>query len=321
MPENVIVPSPEAMAELDEILDQIEDEAASGEPLSPEEEASRERIAALFRTARYTVGRQTVVPGDCLAKLRAMDNECVDVVVTSPPYNLGVSYKSYDDNKPLLSYLVWLREIGHELRRVLKPQGSFFLNVGATNVNPWVVFDAAFAFQDSFVIQNTIAWIKSLSIGDDTVGHFKPITSGRYLNNSHETIFHFTRTGDVVIDRLAVGVPFKDKSNISRRGHAQDRRCAGNTWFIPYRTVQSKAEKFDHPAGFPVELPTRCNNLHGVRPDLVVLDPFLGTGSTLIAAASLGCAGIGIELDPQYAMTAALRLVAAAELEEEVPHV
>jgi site-specific DNA-methyltransferase (adenine-specific) len=242
-----------------------------------------------------------------------MDNESVDVIVTSPPYNIGVSYRSYDDNRPTVNYITWLRAIGHELRRVLKPAGSFFLNVGNTSVNQWLTFDAAFAFKEDFTIQNSISWVKSLSIGEDTVGHFKPINSPRFLNNNHETIFHLTRFGDVPIDRLAIGVPFKDKSNIARRGHAQDRRCAGNVWFIPYTTVQSRAEKFDHPAGFPVELPDRCIRLHGGKPDLVVLDPFAGTGTTLVAAERLGCRGIGIEIDPTYCATAVSRLLAEAE--------
>ena len=238
---------------------------------------------------RWTIGNQTVVQADCLAELRAMASECVDVIVTSPPYNIGIAYRSYDDNRSLLNYITWMREIGHELRRVLKANGSFFLNVGNTSVNQWITFDAMFALREDFTIQNSISWVKSLSVGDDTVGHFKPINSPRFLNNNYETIFHLTRTGDVHIDRLAIGVPFKDKSNIARRGHAQDRRCAGNVWFIPYETVQSKTEKFEHPAGFPVELPARCIKLHGVTENTVVLDPFAGTGTTLVAAERLGC--------------------------------
>ena len=82
-------------------------------------------------------------------------------------------------------------------------------------------------------------------------------------------------------------MPFKDKSNIARWGHARDRRCAGNVWFMPYQTVKSRREKFDHPAGFPVELPLRCIQLHGVAAPRV-LDPFLGAGTTLVAARKLG---------------------------------
>lgn len=259
---------------------------------------------------RCTVHDQTVVLGDCLEGLKALSDGSIDVVVTSPPYNIGISYRSYDDRRPRDEYLKWLSDIGAQIARVLTDGGSFFLNVGSTNADPWVALDVANAFRDQFVLQNTISWIKSVSIGDDTVGHFKPITSRRYMNNNHETVFHFTKTGAVEIDRLAIGVPFKDKSNIGRWGHARDKRCAGNVWFIPYKTVTSKAEKFNHPAGFPVELAERCIKLHGIE-DAVVLDPFLGAGSTLVAAAKLGCEGIGFEIDPVYAAAAVSRLRAA----------
>lgn len=260
---------------------------------------------------RWRVDNQTVVLGDCLAGLKTLPEGSIDVVVTSPPYNIGISYRSYDDRRPRAEYLKWLSDIGEQIARVLSGNGSFFLNVGSTNADPWVALDVANAFRDQFILQNTISWIKSVSIGDDTVGHFKPITSRRYMNNNHETVFHFTKSGAVEIDRLAIGVPFKDKSNIGRWGHARDKRCAGNVWFIPYKTVNSKAEKFNHPAGFPVELAERCIKLHGIE-DAVVLDPFLGAGSTLVAAARLGCEGIGFEIDPVYAAAAVSRLQAAS---------
>lgn len=258
----------------------------------------------------WKIGEQTIYLGDCLSGLRKLDAASVDVVVTSPPYNIGIAYKSYDDRRPRSEYLSWLTEIGHELARVMKAGGSFFLNVGGTGSDPWIVMDVANAFRDIFVLQNHIVWVKSVSVGDDTVGHFKPISSRRFLNNNHEAIFHFTKTGSVEVDRLAVGVPYKDKSNIGRWQHAKvDRRCAGNTWFIPYQTVRSKAQKFDHPAGFPVALPERCIRLHGAK-DAVVLDPFMGAGTTLVAAQRLGLAAIGFELDETYAQAAAERLQA-----------
>jgi site-specific DNA-methyltransferase (adenine-specific) len=265
-------------------------------------------------TGRPSIGQQEVILGDCLVELLKLPQESVDVVVTSPPYNIGIAYRSYEDRRPRAEYLEWLTAVGRQLIRVLRPEGSFFLNVGSTNSDPWVAMDVASAFRDIFVLQNHIAWVKSVSIGNDTHGHFKPITSPRYLNQNHEAIFHFTKAGTTEIDRLAVGVPFKDKSNIARWGHARDKRCAGNVWFIPYKTVKSKAQKFDHPAGFPVELPARCIRLHGVKGATVVLDPFLGAGSTLVAAASLGCKGIGIEMDPEYAEISVARLRAEARL-------
>jgi site-specific DNA-methyltransferase (adenine-specific) len=253
-----------------------------------------------------SIGQQRIILGDCRSVLASLPKASIDVVVSSPPYNLGIAYHNYDDRRPRDEYLRWLGEVAHLLWQVLKPAGSVFLNVGSTNQDPWIMFDVAQALRERFVLQNHIVWVKAISIGADSVGHFKPISSRRYLNHNHEAILHFTNTGDVPVDRLAIGVPFKDKSNIKRFGHTTDRRCAGNVWYLPYETVQAKAQKFDHPAGFPVELPLRCIRLHGLP--ATVLDPFMGAGTTLVAAERLGQPGIGIELDPQYVASAITRL-------------
>jgi site-specific DNA-methyltransferase (adenine-specific) len=253
------------------------------------------------------VGEQRIVVGDCAAVLAGMEEQSVDVVVTSPPYNIGLRYGSYDDGGDRASYLAWLAAIGALLKRVLKDEGSLFLNVAGTNSDPWIAADVANAMRALFRLQNAIVWVKSISIGEETVGHFKPVNSRRYLNHTHEHVFHFTKDGAVPLDRLAVGVPFKDKSNIARWGHSRDRRCAGDVWFIPYETIRSKSQRDHHPSPFPVALPERCIKLHGA-PDALVLDPFLGIGSTLIAAQHLGCRGIGIEIDKDYAEAAAWRL-------------
>jgi site-specific DNA-methyltransferase (adenine-specific) len=259
--------------------------------------------------SQYSIGRHEIIVGDCLAVLATIPAASVDVVVTSPPYNLGTQYRSYDDRKPREQYLWWMQDVGAAIRRILKPAGSLFLNIGSTNQDPWLDGDVANSLRSLYALQNHIIWVKSISIGQDSVGHFKPINSRRFLNQTHESILHFTQDGEVPLERLAIGVPFKDKSNIERRGHAQDLRCAGNCWFIPYETVQAKAQKFNHPASFPIELPTRCLKLHGGA-DLLVLDPFLGAGTTLVAAERLGHRGIGIELDQQYADAATARLTA-----------
>jgi site-specific DNA-methyltransferase (adenine-specific) len=258
----------------------------------------------------WSVGGQRVVVADCLSGLVALPADSIDVCVTSPPYNIGVAYRTYRDRMPRAAYLDWLGKVGRAIHRVLKPDGSFFLNIGGTGGDPWIATDAGRAMGETFILQNHIIWVKSLSIGHDSVGHFKPINSPRYLNHNHEAIFHFTKTGAVAVDRLAVGVPFKDKSNIARWGHTRDRRCAGNVWFMPYQTVKSRREKFDHPAGFPVELPLRCIQLHGVESPRV-LDPFLGAGTTLVAAQTLGAEGIGFEIDAAYAERAMQRLALA----------
>ncbi len=81
--------------------------------------------------------------GDCLDVMPGLEAGSVDVVITSPPYNLGIRYRSYDDTAPRAHYLRWVGRWAEEVRRVLAPGGSFFLNVGAKPSDPWVAMDVA----------------------------------------------------------------------------------------------------------------------------------------------------------------------------------
>ncbi len=247
----------------------------------------------------HGIGGHRVVHGDCLAVMEAMEAESVDVVVTSPPYNINLAYASYQDSKTDEEYLGWLVEAFAALRRLLRPGGSVFLNLSGSPSRPWLPFEAIVRLRPLFHLQNHVTWVKSIAAGGDSYGHYKPVPGARFLHHMHEHVFHLTLTGDVRLDRLAIGVPFQDKSNIARRGHARDLRCRGNTWFIPYATVRSKSGKFNHPGAFPVELPLWCLHLTGLASP-VVLDPFAGTGSTLVAAGRAGGQGIGIEVDAGY---------------------
>ena len=248
--------------------------------------------------------------GDCLDLLPTLPAQSVDVVVTSPPYNIGLGYQSYDDRRSEAGYLDWMVEVCTALKQVMRPDASLFLNISGSSTRPWLPFELVVRLRSLFVLQNHITWVKSITVNGETSGHFKPVAGGRFLHQAHEHVFHLTVSGDVKLDRLAIGVPYQDKSNIARRGHTADLRCRGNTWFIPYRTVQRKSEKFNHPGTFPVDLPRWCIRLHG-KPGGVVLDPFMGTGTTLMAARLEGAFGIGIELDPAYVDIATRRLAAA----------
>jgi site-specific DNA-methyltransferase (adenine-specific) len=255
------------------------------------------------------IGDQEIMHGNCLEVLRKPDLEPLDVVVTSPPYNLNLAYGMYDDARTEKDYVNWIADVATAIKRVLKPDGSFFLNLSGSNSRPYVPFEVLVKLRNDvgFHLQNHITWIKSIGIGCESSGHFKPVPGHRFMHHNHEHIFHLTHDNDVRLDRLSIGIPFQDKSNIARRGHSRDLRCRGNTWFIPYPTVKSKAQKYWHPATFPVELPLWCIYLHG-RPGARVLDPFLGTGTTLVAAHLAGAEGVGIDIDPTYIATARQRL-------------
>jgi site-specific DNA-methyltransferase (adenine-specific) len=251
---------------------------------------------------------------DCLDGIAALEERSVTVVVTSPPYNIGVNYRTYDDSKSQDEYLRWIQNLGSAIYRVLEPEGSFFLNVGSRPTDPWLAWDVASQLRGIFVLQNAIQWVKSIAIGEESAGHYKPITSPRFLHDCHEYIFHFTKNGTVPLDRLAIGVPYQDKSNIGRWRVAQrDLRCRGNTWFIPYRTIRDRNSQRPHPSTFPVELPDMCIRLHGVSRVHRVLDPFVGLGSTAIAAHRLGVACVGFDIDRYYLDVARSQLTSSAE--------
>lgn len=247
----------------------------------------------------WNVRKQKIICNDCLVEMKLMDEKSIDVVVTSPPYNIGIKYKTYKDQLTNEAYIKWLCEVSNEVSRILKDDGSFFLNIGNKPTIPYIAMQVCMAIANNtkLILQNNIIWVKSITVNDNSVGHFKPINSIRFLNDQHESVFHFTKTGKISINRLAIGVPYQDKSNIERWHGKLDCRCRGNTWFIPYETVQKKK---DHPAGFPVGLPINCIKLAGIKENLKVLDPFLGAGTSLLACEQLGINGIGIELDRIY---------------------
>jgi len=261
---------------------------------------------------------------DCLEIFRQLPPHSVDVIVTSPPYNLGIAYGAYNDTLKPDDYLAWTATWIAAAAQVLRPDGSLFLNVGAKPSDPWTALDVAQAARPHLRLQNLIHWVKSIAIErssagaaagltrDLAVGHYKPINSERFLNDCHEFIFHFTPHGSTTLDRLALGVPYQDQSNIGRWQAAADGvRCRGNTWFIPYETIQRRDRDRPHPATFPSRLPEQCLLLHGLKRIELAMDPFTGLGSTAVACARLGVDFVGSDIDADYLTEAAARTRAA----------
>lgn len=254
----------------------------------------------------------TIYRMDCLAGMEQMIRQGLhpDVIVTSPPYNIGKPYHTHNDNLPREAYLDWMEDVIKACRSVLSDQGSFFLNVGGKPSDQWIPLDLAGRCRPYFTLQNTIHWVKSIAIqktdvgdyphirDDIAVGHYQPVNSSKFLSSCHEYIFHFTKKGDVALDKYAVGVPYQDKSNIGRwKSASRDLRERGNTWFIPYETIQSARP---HPTIFPEKLPAMCLRLHGLSRIALVLDPFMGSGSTALACKRLSIPYIGFDIDRLY---------------------
>lgn len=292
--------------------------------------------------------------GDCLDEIKKLPEKSVDIVITSPPYNINLKYNKYKDKKPRIQYLEWIYDIFLEIKRILKDNGHIFLNMGYTNKDPWISMEVALKLKPLFNLQNNITWVKSISLtnnANDTHGHFKPINSKRYITPTNEQIYHFTKNGNIPVDRLAVGVPYKwkcnmkrrtpkkmkeiwkkldelnlprnkpedmklnpeiinlydelDKLNIKKNKVKPDKRCKGNTWFIQYTTINSKAQKGYHPATYPEGLVEHCIKLSGIK-EGCIFDPFIGSGTTLKVAKKMNdinnynLTGIGIDIDDKY---------------------
>ena len=240
--------------------------------------------------------RQRLVVGSA-ESMPELKRERIDVAVTSPPYNVGKNYASpghgrYDDRLTQGEYLALMGRVFHQVFRVLKEDGLFFLNLGESVRTPGLVEKVVVAAEgEGFLRVQTLAWVKSI-FGK---GHYTPSGRERRLNNLWEYIFILAKGRGYRFDPLAIGVPYTDKSNVGRYAE-RDLRDPGNVWFIPYRETTGHTIKKGHDAVFPVELPWRCIKL--VPEAKYVLDPFAGTCTTLAAAAHLGLRGIGYEPHP-----------------------
>lgn len=224
---------------------------------------------------------------NCLEGLKYLyDNSC-DIAITSPPYK-------DEDN-----FDIWkIGEVFTELYRVLKPKSLFFLNFGHLadfKSRPFIT--ASMAQFAGFKWNDTIVWKKT---------QFSPIQGNKRLNNLTEFIFLLYKEEMPNLDRLSIGVPYEDKSNIGRYSD-KDLRCGGNFWEFGYETITSKKQKL-HNDRFPLELPTRCIKLSGLSKNSLVVDPYSGSGTTALAAKNLNMNYIGFEINENNFKTSVERL-------------
>lgn len=232
-----------------------------------------------------------MIIGDAVETMRQMESDSFSCVVTSPPYNIGVDYgPGISDRMSPEDYSEFTKNWVRESIRVAP---VLVVNFGTPSSSVQNLGRFISDISSVGVVQSHIVWVKSISSRQFTGGHFKPVNSARFLNNLHESIFIVSRTGNYQLDRLAVGVPFADKSNISRfsGNGGRDMRCRGNVWYLPYET---RTAKKSHPATFPQELAEMMIKITGARGR--VLDPFAGTGTTLLAAEGLGLDSVGIDI-------------------------
>jgi len=245
---------------------------------------------------RFSADQRVVVyAGDCLDLLGQIPDGSVQLVVTSPPYNLG---KEYERRLKLERYLDQQRQVIEECVRALSPRGSICWQVGNYVANGAIIpLDTVLypIFADlGLCMRNRIIWHFEHGL------HCKRRFSGRY-----ETIIWFTKSADYVFNLDPVRVPQKYPGKKHFKGPKAGEYSSnplgknpGDLWVIP-NVKSNHVEKTEHPCQFPVELIERLV-LSMTNEGDWVLDPFLGTGTTIVAAIRHGRRGAGAEVSPKY---------------------
>lgn len=191
-----------------------------------------------------------LIKADCIQWMNSQPEKSIPCIITSPPYNLDIKYGTYQDDKPRESYLKWLHDVAVAMKRVLTDNGQLFLNVGYSNIDPWVAMDVAQVFRSVFVLQNNITWVKHIAVNDQGYGQYKPISSDRFSSATTESIFHFTKQGDVKVDRLAIGQRNKSEGykypelySESRHIATQRRKASRQLGFDNWTDLKEKGTK------------------------------------------------------------------------------
>jgi len=221
-----------------------------------------------------------VICGDALEVMRNFPSRSIDLVVTSPPYDIrqGVGYKAINEDILFLKlYSEFLDSIFNEIYRIIKDNGQFCLNlknrvINKTLVPPtWVLFLKSIK---KFKLKSLIIW--------KYAGSFD--SSFLRFHNDYEFIFHFTKSEEYFINKN------KDLTSV---------------WYIPH--TMPKKERTGHPTQYPEKLVQKILKMLSKQND-VILDPFLGSGTTCVVAKKLRRRWIGIEMNPEYIDIAQKRL-------------
>lgn len=247
-----------------------------------------------------------VYPGDCLELLRQIPDGALQLIVTSPPYNIG---KEYETRLDIEEYLHQQSAVIAECVRTLAPRGSICWQVG-NHVDRGAIIPLDALLYPLFTrlglrMRNRLIW------------HFEHgLHCTRRFSGRHETIMWFTKSDDYVFNLDPVRVPQKYPGKKYFKGPKAGQysgnplgKNPGDLWAIP-NVKSNHVEKTEHPCQFPVELIERLV-LSMTNEGDWVLDPFLGAGSSIIAAIRHGRRGAGAEIVPSYVEIATQRIHSA----------
>lgn len=219
-------------------------------------------------------------------KMEELPNNSVHLMVTSPPYNVG---KEYDENLTLKEYREFLKRVWKEICRVLVPGGRVCINIANLGRKPYIPLHT-FIVEDmlalGFLMRGEIIWNKASSSSPSTAWGSWLSAANPTLRDIHEYILVFSK------DMFRRNSNDRRKSSISKEEFLEFTK---SVWTFP----AGPARKLGHPAPFPVELPYRLIQLYTFEGD-VVLDPFIGSGQSAIAAIKTNRHYVGYDIEKDY---------------------
>jgi len=219
-------------------------------------------------------------------RMEQLPDNSVHLMVTSPPYNVG---KEYDENLTLEQYLQFLNRVWIEVFRVLVPGGRACVNIANLGRKPYIPLHAYIIqrmLEIGFLMRGEIIWNKGSSASPSTAWGSWCSAANPTLRDVHEYILIFSK--GIFVRKN----PGKRKATISKEEFLE---LTKSVWTFP----AISAKKIGHPAPFPVELPNRLMQLYTFDGE-VVLDPFMGSGQTAIAAIQANRHYVGYETDQTY---------------------
>ncbi len=228
------------------------------------------------------------IQGDCLEVMRKIPDNSVEVTFADPPFNLKKKYHSYYDKHEVQEYLSWCREWLNEMVRITKPTGSIFVH----NIPKWLIHFASF-LNEIAIFRHWIAW--------DAMG--APL--GKTLLPNHYGILYYVKLKKFKFYDIrglhkrcrVCSFVLKDYGGKKNQMHHFG-PIVSDVWTDIHR-IRHKKRRDEHPCQLPVHLLERLVLMTTDEGD-IVLDPFIGTGTTAIAAKRLGRRFIGIDIDPNY---------------------
>ena len=227
---------------------------------------------------------------DCIQGLKSLPDKSIDCIVTSPPYWKGFEYEAYFNSYK--QYLDWCEVWLTECKRVLKPNGTFWLNV----INDSEITIRAFELMEiatrriMFKLHDTIIWYRY---------NQQPANTNRQLTNQCEYVFMLRHT--------SAGTDLHKQEAYEKNPHIFKTKNVGNVWEIPFNSGKKGSKDFGRKetksnwghSGFPIELPETCLLLTTNEGD-TVLDMFMGSGTTAVASAKNNRNYIGFDLSKEY---------------------